>query len=87
MRVNDIMRRPVYSVPATDPVEFAAALLAARKIAEAPVLDEVGTLVGMVSEGDLLWHRVPADPTAHPFRIDETATTDRPSRDGTCGPG
>jgi CBS domain-containing protein len=32
----------------------------------------------MVSEGDLLWHRVPADPTAHPFRVDETGGAQRP---------
>jgi CBS domain-containing protein len=78
MRVKDIMSRPVYSVRSTDPVEFAAALLAERKITAAPVLDEVGALVGMVSEGDLLWQRVPADPTAHLFRVDETAGVDRP---------
>jgi CBS domain-containing protein len=30
-----------------------------------PVVDDDGILVGMVSEGDLLRRRVPADPTAH----------------------
>lgn len=78
MRVMDIMSRPVYSVRCTDPVEFAAALLAEKKITAAPVLDDGGTLVGMVSEGDLLWHRVPADPTAHPIRVDETGGPGRP---------
>src|SRR5258705_6287443 len=78
MRVKDIMSRPVYSVRSTDPVEFAAALLAERKITAAPVLDEIGALVGMVSEGDVLWQRVHADPTAHPFRVDDTADALRP---------
>jgi CBS domain-containing protein len=32
------------------------------------VTDQTGELVGMVSEGDLLWHRVPEDPTAHRWR-------------------
>lgn len=65
MRAHDIMSRPVYSVRTTDTVEAAAALLTDKKITAAPVIDEAGELVGMVSEGDLLWHRVPEDPTAH----------------------
>jgi CBS domain-containing protein len=65
MRVRDIMTRPVFTVRPTDPVEGAAALLADRAITAAPVIDERGRLVGMVSEGDLLRDRVPADPTAH----------------------
>ena len=65
MRVKDIMTRTVYSVRTVDSIELAAKLLADRQITAAPVYDEAGELVGMVSEGDLLWHRVPADPTAH----------------------
>jgi len=65
MRVKDIMTHKVYSVRTVDPIEAAAQLLADRRITAAPVFDEAGELVGMVSEGDLLWHRVPSDPTAH----------------------
>ena len=79
MRVKDIMGRPVYSVRSTDPVEEVAAVLAEKKITAAPVLDEVGTLVGMVSEGDLLWHRVPADAAAHTFPVDEPGGAYRPT--------
>ena len=68
MRAQDIMSRPVYWVRTGDSVEDAAELLAEKKITAAPVLDDTGELVGMVSEGDLLWHRVPADPTAHLWR-------------------
>jgi len=76
MRVRDIMTRRVYTLAATDTIEHAAALLGDREITAAPVLDAAGRLVGMVSEGDLLWHRVPPDPTAHVRRgIDGT---DRP---------
>jgi len=64
MRVKDIMSQPVYTVRAVDTVQHAAEVLADNKITAAPVLDETGRLVGMVSEGDLLWHRVPAEPTA-----------------------
>lgn len=65
MRVKDIMTHTVYSVRVGDAIEAAAKLLADRQITAAPVFDDAGELVGMVSEGDLLWHRVPADPTAH----------------------
>jgi len=65
MRVKDIMTHTVHSVRVGDPIEAAAQLLADRQITAAPVFDDAGELVGMVSEGDLLWHRVPADPTAH----------------------
>ncbi len=65
MRVKDIMTRKVYSVRTVDSVESAAKLLAERQVTAAPVYDDAGELVGMVSEGDLLWHRVPTDPTAH----------------------
>jgi CBS-domain-containing membrane protein len=65
VRVKDIMSRPVYTVRPADPIERAAALLADRQITAAPVLDGDGELVGMVSEGDLLWHRVPPDVADH----------------------
>jgi CBS domain-containing protein len=68
MRVKDIMVRPVHTVHPADAVEQVAALLADKNITAAPVLDDSGKLVGIVSESDLLWHRVPADPTAHLWR-------------------
>jgi CBS domain-containing protein len=68
MRAKDIMTRPVYTVRPTDTVEHVAALLTEKKITAVPVLNEADEVIGMVSEGDLLRHRVPADPTAHPWR-------------------
>jgi CBS domain-containing protein len=65
MRARDIMTSPVHTVGPDATVESAAELLAAESITALPVVDEAGALVGMVSEGDLLWHRVPGDPTAH----------------------
>jgi CBS domain-containing protein len=77
MRVRDIMTRPVFTVRPIDPVEGAAALLADRGITAAPVIDERNRLVGMVSEGDLLRDRVPADPTAH-LNVTPSPATHRP---------
>jgi CBS domain-containing protein len=65
MRVKDIMSSPVYTVEQTTKVAAAATLMTAKSVTALPVLDEAGGLVGMVGESDLLWHRVPADPTAH----------------------
>jgi CBS domain-containing protein len=78
MRVKDIMTRHVYAVHGSDPVEHAAALLAEHGITAAPVYDAAGELIGMVSEGDLLWRRVPADPTAHLLPVADGVDEDRP---------
>src|SRR4051812_37041802 len=68
MRAEDIMTRPVHTVGPDASVESAAELLAAKTVTALPVVDDDGALVGMVSEADLLWHRVPTDPTAHLWR-------------------
>ena len=65
MRAKDVMSSPVYSVRPDVTVESAAEMMTARSVTALPVVDETGALVGMVSESDLLWHRVPPDPTAH----------------------
>jgi CBS domain-containing protein len=78
MRAGDIMTRPVHTIGPDASVESAADLLAAKTVTALPVVDD-GVLVGMVSEGDLLWHRVPTDPTAHLWRhLDQDAP--RPPR-------
>ncbi len=76
MRVRDIMTSPVYTVEQSTPVEKAAEFMTGNAVTALPVVDSAGNLVGMVSESDLLWHRVPADPTAHARRLPDTALTD-----------
>lgn len=78
MRAKDIMSSPVHTVGQTATVESAAALVTAKSVTALPVLDSTGTLVGMVSESDLLWHRVPADPTAHLRPLPDTDPAQRP---------
>lgn len=77
MRIKDIMSRPVHTLQPTDTVEDAAALLADKQVTAAPVVGPQGALIGMVSEGDLLRHRVPADPVLHLRRLDNPPD-DRP---------
>jgi CBS domain-containing protein len=78
MRAKDIMTRPVHTVAQDASVESAAELMTAHRITALPVVDRQGGLVGMVSEGDLLWHRVPPDPTAHVPRLENTEPGRRP---------
>jgi CBS domain-containing protein len=78
MRAKDIMSSPAYTVAQTASVESAAQLITAKAVTALPVLDDAGRLAGMVSESDLLWHRVPADPTAHLRRLPEPDPEQRP---------
>src|SRR3954454_10456776 len=78
MRAKDIMSSPVYTVTRTATVESAAQLLTAMAVTALPVVDDAGRLAGVVSESDLLWHRVPADPTAHLRRVPDADPADRP---------
>jgi CBS domain-containing protein len=78
MRVKDIMSSPVYTVEQTSTVEAAATLMTAKSVTALPVLDDGGSLAGMVGESDLLWHRVPADPTAHLRPLPDTDPGQRP---------
>jgi CBS domain-containing protein len=79
MRARDIMTSPVHTIGPDAGVESAVQRLTAASITALPVVDEAGELVGMVSEGDLLWHRMPADPTAH-LRRDLDRDAPRPPR-------
>jgi CBS domain-containing protein len=54
MKAQDIMVSPVVTVTPETSVQELAQLLIDRRISGVPVLDAQGTLVGIVSEGDLL---------------------------------
>lgn len=78
MRARDIMTSPVQTVWQNASVESAAELMTAKSVTALPVVDLDGTLVGMVSEGDLLWHRVPAEPATDPSNLSDTDPAHRP---------
>jgi len=78
MRAKDIMTSPVHVVWQNASVESAAELMTAKSVTALPVVDADGVLVGMVSESDLLWHRVPSDPTARQRRHPDTDPANRP---------
>jgi CBS domain-containing protein len=54
MRAVDLMTKDVLAFAPDDSVREIAAQLAGRGISGAPVVDDTGAVVGMVSEGDLL---------------------------------
>jgi CBS domain-containing protein len=54
MNAGDVMTRDVLTVTPETPVQEVANLLLSRAISGAPVVESDGTVVGVVSEGDLL---------------------------------
>ena len=54
MKASEIMTREVLSVRPDTPIREIARALLNRGISAAPVIDQTGALVGMVSEGDLI---------------------------------
>lgn len=64
MRATAFMTTDVLTLRPDTPVKAAAAALAERNVASAPVVDDAGRLVGIVSELDLLAQDVPPDPLA-----------------------
>jgi CBS domain-containing protein len=62
VRATGFMTTEVLTLHPQAPVKAAAAMLVEHNIASAPVVLDDGTLVGMVSELDLLEHDVPPDP-------------------------
>ncbi|BEL05994.1 CBS domain-containing protein [Actinoplanes sichuanensis] len=72
MRVRDLMTSSVQVIAHDAPVESAAELMTTYAVTALPVLDAGGRLIGMVSDSDLLWHRVPAEPHGDPRRHPDT---------------
>ncbi len=75
MLVREVMTAPVVTVRRDWTVRQAARLLFERDITAAPVLDERGRMVGIVSEMDLLTGQFESDPRAY-LRL--TAEPDSP---------
>ncbi|MDA0635599.1 CBS domain-containing protein [Nonomuraea sp. MCN248] len=64
MLVREVMSSPAVTVRRTDPVRRAVRVLHGHDITAAPVVDEAGRLVGVVSELDLLRGEFGPDPRA-----------------------
>jgi CBS domain-containing protein len=64
MNAADVMTRDVVTVSPDDVVQDVAKLLLKHRISGVPVVDKLGKLVGIVSEGDLM-RRAETDTDAH----------------------
>lgn len=65
MRVDEFLTSPAITVTPQTTILDAGLLLLDRNVTALPVVDERGSVVGIVSRADLLRHRVVADPRAH----------------------
>jgi CBS domain-containing protein len=65
MRVRDVMTSKVITVLPDTPLREVARLLAEHRISGLPVVDEAGTVVGVVSEADFLAKEQGADAIHH----------------------
>jgi len=68
VKAADIMTRAVYFVKTHTPLRDVAEIMAAKRIAGVPVLDDAESVVGIISEKDFLAHMGNAD-TAHVMGI------------------
>jgi hypothetical protein len=59
MKVEDVMTREVISVRPETSLKEVASILAEKGISGVPVVDEAGELVGVVSEGDIVFKERP----------------------------
>ncbi|MBP2705091.1 CBS domain-containing protein [Microbispora sp. RL4-1S] len=84
MLAGEVMTTPVLTVPRDWTVRQAVRLLYERDVSAAPVVDEAGRIVGIVSEMDLLRGEFEADPRAH-LRL-ATPPDERPDVGPDAGP-
>ena len=64
MQVQDIMTKKVLTVQPETTVREVAEILVSHKISGVPVVEEDGSLVGIVSEGDLMSKEILPEPPA-----------------------
>lgn len=61
MKAKDIMTKDVITVTPETTIDEVARLFVEQRISGAPVVDERGKLIGVISEGDLVYQQKPVD--------------------------
>lgn len=77
---RDIMTTDVIAVHPDDDVEKVAALLLKHRISGMPVLDDKGKLVGVVTEGDLIFRQKQVRAPLHVVILDSLIYLEKPQR-------
>ena len=58
MKVSDLMTKNVITIPQNATIEDVVKILSSNRISGAPVVDDNGVVIGIISEGDLLYREI-----------------------------
>lgn len=78
--VGDIMSRDPIVVNTETSLDEAIKILAERRISGLPVVDTSGKLVGIISEGDLMWRESGVTPPPYIMVLDSVIYLENPTR-------
>jgi CBS domain-containing protein len=77
--VTDVMSRNPIVVRTETPLQEAIQILAEKRISGIPVVDDVGKLVGIISETDLMWQETGVTPPAYIMILDSVIYLQNPA--------
>lgn len=77
--VADVMTANPAVVQAETPLKEAIKILAEKKISGLPVVDDAGKLVGVLSEGDLMWQETGVNPPPYFMFLDSVIYLQNPA--------
>ncbi|MBH8552431.1 CBS domain-containing protein [Nostocaceae cyanobacterium CENA357] len=77
--VADVMSHSPIVVRAETPLKEAVQIIAERRISGLPVVDDVGKLVGVISETDLMWQETGVTPPAYIMFLDSVIYLQNPA--------
>ncbi|WP_013323531.1 CBS domain-containing protein [Gloeothece verrucosa] len=78
--VGDVMTHNPYTVTPQTPLSEAIKLMAEKKISGLPVVNEIGNLVGVISETDLMWQETGVEPPPYIMILDSVIYLQNPAR-------
>ena len=78
--VADVMSRDPITVKPQTPIKEAIKILAEQRISGLPVVDDAGSLVGVISETDLLWQETGVEPPIYIMFLDSVIFLENPAR-------
>ncbi|MEA5582496.1 CBS domain-containing protein [Nodularia harveyana UHCC-0300] len=76
--ITDVMTRDPIVVRTETPLKEAIQILAEKRISGIPVVDDVGKLVGIISETDLMWQETGVTPPAYIMFLDSVIYLQNP---------
>ena len=78
--VADVMSRDPITVKPQTLIKEAIKILAEQRISGLPVVDDAGSLVGVISETDLLWQETGVEPPLYIMFLDSVIFLENPAR-------